>query len=322
MLHGIYVINLDRRPDRYMVLQKQIRKSDLREVPLHRVSAVDSSAADYTHLLSAVASKELASLKQTGMRHHHSQLSQGAIGCYLSHYEVWKTVAARPNSRDDDIVLVLEDDATIPAKGVEKIHARLETLKATGVDLSASTGLPWLVFWELICLEGCEPETPGAPLEPEAFWSTQAYSLSVGSARRLLELSFFPLDVQIDTKLQELRDEGVLKIYALPFFKNNGFDTDIQVPTVKGASLRRQYSEMRINLKDVVKHDLEFETLKSNTDKQEITKLYAEPGGILILSSEAVASPVSAVAMSFILLMLFLSIFICVFCFSGRKNVL
>jgi len=293
MLQGIYVINLDRRPDRFASLKRQVEASDLRDVPLHRMSAVDSSAKDYTYLLSEAASEEFAALKTTGLRDHHAQLSKGAIGCYLSHYEVWKAVAARTGGRGDDMFLILEDDATVPTRSIKKVYARLGTLQKAGVDLSASTGLPWLVFWELICLAGCTPKNSTTPLEPQAFWSTQAYSLSVGSARKLLALPFFPLDVQIDAKLQEMRDAGALKIYAMPFFENNGLDTDIQVPTIKKAPLRRQVSprakaEALLRLGDSNSDEDEDEDNKDEDDeerdendthkKQAFAQLYVEHG--------------------------------------------
>ena len=237
MLQGIYVINLDRRPDRYAALKRLIDVSDLRHVPLQRISAYDSVTHNYSHLLSPVAKKELDQLQKTGFREHHSQLTNGAIGCYLSHYEVWKTVA-ESGGADDSIVVVLEDDATVPKESLPKMYSSLKKLQSTGIDLSAASGLPWLVFWEFICLEGCEAAR-NTILEPKTFWSTQAYSISVGTAKRMVDLPFFPIDVQIDVKLQILRDEGKLKIYGMPIFVNNGKDTDIQMPVIKGGPLRR-----------------------------------------------------------------------------------
>ena len=268
MLQAIYVINLDRRPDRYAVVRKQLQASDLRDVPLHRVSAQDSSLHSFKHLLSPVAAKEFERLEKSGLREHHSQLTGGAMGCYLSHCDVWMAVA-ESGGRDQDVVLILEDDATVPARGLFKIEKRLKKMQAYGIDFSARTCLPWIVFWELICLSGCDEydEDSSAPFEPKEFWSTQAYSISVGSAKKLMQLSLYPLDVQIDTKLQLLRDEGQLKIYALPFFMNNGTDSDIQVEVVENAPRRRKkmdsssssrYTEMDVDVDVDVKLEVDM----------------------------------------------------------------
>ena len=134
MLSGICYINLDKRTDRRQRLEQSIAASDLSGIPLHRVPAYNSVENDFTYLLGSEAVAELQDLQNTGVRHHHAQLSAGAIGCYLSHYETWKKISELPVP-DNALFLILEDDADVPAHAQRKIKKGIEALEASGVDL-------------------------------------------------------------------------------------------------------------------------------------------------------------------------------------------
>lgn len=218
-------------------LQKGVAASDLRNVPMIRVEAVDGRKADYTSLLSKTARAELTDLKVTGKRKHHAQLSPGAIGCYLSHYEVWRTVAATSHTSRDTPFLVLEDDADIPQNAhVMFQHGWKAVQAAREAGTPPDAKKPYLVLWHLICLHGCD--VPASNLyEPEAFWSTMAYSLTPDTAAALLKAPLFPMDVQIDTALYLMKD--TLRVFAFPCLRSGNTQTDIQVSIVPNAPLLR-----------------------------------------------------------------------------------
>ena len=237
-LERIFIINLDRRPDRYDVIYRQLQMSDLKNTPTTRFSAYDTSSKDYLNDLSEMARKEMEHLQSSGVRDHHSQLTKGSIGCYKSHLGVWQAILETPGTSDADMFLVLEDDADIPQNALQKIKGGISVLSTSGVRLD-SPAHPFIVFWELICLEGCVSGPEPTLFTPKLFWSTQNYSLSKASAKGLLDLSFFPIDVQFDCALQLQQDAGVLQLFAYPIFRNGGKDSDIQVPVVKNAPYRR-----------------------------------------------------------------------------------
>jgi len=95
------VINLDRRKDRYDLFQKN-HPSFAKDVK--RVSAVDGQ--------SLVLTKDLVHL----FRDNEFKWSKGAMGCALSHYELWKQM------KYSSPVLVLEDDVLCPPDFLNKLN--------------------------------------------------------------------------------------------------------------------------------------------------------------------------------------------------------
>lgn len=43
--------------------------------------------------------------------YHHRQMTMGEIGCFLSHYEIWKKIV----QLEQEVVLILEDDIRFEA---------------------------------------------------------------------------------------------------------------------------------------------------------------------------------------------------------------
>jgi glycosyl transferase, family 25 len=117
----VYVINLDRAPDRLAAMESQLRSFP---VVHERISAVD--AANVTkEMMSAVAAPRLGRLFRNMSGYHRSEASSpamfwpefgrylvaGEIACYLSHVRALQTFLAS----DADHALILEDDVEIDA---------------------------------------------------------------------------------------------------------------------------------------------------------------------------------------------------------------
>ena len=99
---GIYVINLDRRPDR---LAEFIERSGLRQnIDFHRFAAVDGSKLQY--------SQELHDL----FIPNTFKSNPGMMGCNLSHMKLWQHIAQTKN----ELHFILEDDARFEADWVNK----------------------------------------------------------------------------------------------------------------------------------------------------------------------------------------------------------
>ena len=93
---GIYVINLDRSPDRLRVVADCMRRASL---PFTRIEAVDGRALDMSQLDDfAVAAR---------VREWPDLLTPNAIACALSHHRAFERILAD----GVDVGLVLEDDA-------------------------------------------------------------------------------------------------------------------------------------------------------------------------------------------------------------------
>jgi GR25 family glycosyltransferase involved in LPS biosynthesis len=89
---AVFVINLDRAPDRLKKIDEELRRLGIR---YHRIQAVDGKA---------LSPEEVAAATTWGCSKF---CTKGAIGCALSHRKVWQTTVEQSLGQ----VLVLEDDA-------------------------------------------------------------------------------------------------------------------------------------------------------------------------------------------------------------------
>lgn len=93
----IYVINLDRRPDR---LERINRLAGELGFAFERVAAVDAKAADF-----AERSRAMRRDGPTGV------MADSTIACTMSHLEAWRRFDADPSA--GDVAIVLEDDVIL-----------------------------------------------------------------------------------------------------------------------------------------------------------------------------------------------------------------
>jgi len=198
------VINLDSKPSRLRVTTQEYNNSDLStRVPLERFSAVVGADLDITEHLDQTTQRELLEIENVGYRTKHHQLTRGAIGCYLSHLEVYKKV------KPGEIVLVLEDDIKIKPDALESIV--------------------WpMGYWDILLL-GHNVLKKKDNGDVKSFWGTCGYLITYEGAQKIIKKNH-PIDCQIDTYLS-WDDDIVVKSVPSPVIKpNNMFQTDIQMP--------------------------------------------------------------------------------------------
>jgi GR25 family glycosyltransferase involved in LPS biosynthesis len=238
MFSSIWYLNLDRRPDRNQRVHAVLDASDLRDVPRQRVAAVDGSKlsdSDLRRLLTPVALKELYDVEHgSRLRKHHSQLTRGAVGCYLTHMQLWAELGKLTD--DTGPVLVLEDDVGLPVNVGAVLASGLDAFLSTG-----TAGVPKLVLWTYMHCDHSGPAVvPDAPLVllSRPWWSTQAYTLLPSTARALAtHMDLARLDMQIDSALQFLGDLQVFGCSRVAM-ANDG-SSNIQAHIVPGAPLYR-----------------------------------------------------------------------------------
>lgn len=100
----IYLINLDRRKDRYDEFKKRIENICSIDL-ITRFSAIDGSNE-------TIPSK--------------CSLVKGEIGCIKSHEKIWKEIIDDNNIDDNDIILTFEDDVFFCKNFNDKIESILE----------------------------------------------------------------------------------------------------------------------------------------------------------------------------------------------------
>lgn len=95
----VFVINLDRSPERWLHVAKQL--DDL-QVSYERISAVDGRNLQEADIEKVFDSKQ-------ARKKYHYDLTKGEIACYLSHQLAWQRVVVQ----NLDFAVVLEDDVNI-----------------------------------------------------------------------------------------------------------------------------------------------------------------------------------------------------------------
>lgn len=219
----IYLINLDRRPDRLERFVNFFDNSDMKDMKLLRMNAVDGSEIDISRIpLSETAKGELKQIETTGFRSKHYQLTRGAIGCYLSHVKVWKDIVEKNHKN----ALIFEDDAKIPVNMNERI---MKSMKGVPDDWD-------VLLFGFHCKECKNMRTYR---KVDRFILLHCYAISYSGIIKMLKTnSLFPITQQIDSYMSELSPE-ILNIYTVrnPIIHQNGSRTDIQMPIIKNKNV-------------------------------------------------------------------------------------
>ena len=127
----IYIVNLDRSPERLAYVQRQFSEYNLQ---FNRMPAVDGAK---------LPKRDLDSYKNESKYSlsHYASLSNGEIGCSLSQKQSW-SIAAKSRHR---ATVVLEDDVKISAKFSSVIQSLYENMDENIIiDLKGKKG-----FFEL-----------------------------------------------------------------------------------------------------------------------------------------------------------------------------
>jgi GR25 family glycosyltransferase involved in LPS biosynthesis len=126
-IDAIYLINLKRRSDRLSSFMKSLCKSDLGEYHglIEHYEAVDGNEIDISSVDIHPDSMNLLRISQIrGVRQTHSELTIGAIGCYLSHVGIWELIQQRGQS----FAIVCEDDAVVPERLLDYIQCSMSSI--------------------------------------------------------------------------------------------------------------------------------------------------------------------------------------------------
>ncbi|XP_055963968.1 procollagen galactosyltransferase 2 [Sorex fumeus] len=195
----IFMINLKRRKDRR---DRMLRTLYEQEIAVKIVEAVDGKALNTSQL------KALSIDMLPGYRDPYSSrpLTRGEIGCFLSHYSVWKEVLARALPRS----LVIEDDVRFEHQFRRKLTRLMDDVARAGLD------------WELIYIgrkrmrtEEPEKTVPAVPSLVEAGYSywTLGYVLSLAGARKLVAAEPFGKMLPVDEFLPVMYDKHPVAEY-------------------------------------------------------------------------------------------------------------
>ena len=208
----MYMVNLDRRRDRYDKTIKALEEYGYDNII--RFPAVDGKSLSPEYVKKIVVPEALEPVYEEKRTEHH-QLSIGAIGCYLSHINLWSLMI----KEHLDYILIFEDD-TKPNKTYEYLTSCIEELPDDW-DIFTGGGL-----------YTTENKINDKICKISSFYCTHVYFIrNTQRIRKILEVSL-PMSKQIDSWMSDLQTEGNLNIYGLTdnSWMQLGDDTDIQTP--------------------------------------------------------------------------------------------
>lgn len=165
---------------------------------------------------------------ESGTKNSNSKFipSRGALGCYLSHFQLWKQIALGGND-----AIVAEDDIVFRVSNANsKIQAKWDECKKLGIDLLllGSSKLPLL-----------PSSSPEIFHVMDHFFGTEGYVISPEAAKRLVE-NALPIKVQVDAYIGSFASSKKLKIGAIkPSItgQNHMFESTVQPQTIKRKTL-------------------------------------------------------------------------------------
>jgi len=223
-----YLINLDKYRQKY---DKSVsRLSEIQLVP-KRFSAVYGKDLGEDYIRSITYPSVYYTMKY-GRSIDSDIFSLGAIGCYMSHIELWKRLLEDPLN---DAYLILEDDMKPAITDKAEISNFIEHSNNTVPDWDflflgwVKPGIPYLSFL-------FEEVSTDIPIDKYIYqinsitFCTHAYVINKKGAKRLLD-SAFPIVDQVDSYISYMACRGDIKAYRTHksmFLQQNDEGSSIQ----------------------------------------------------------------------------------------------
>jgi GR25 family glycosyltransferase involved in LPS biosynthesis len=227
----LYYINLDKNEDRNNNIKNLISKFGF--INSFRLSAISTKTQDeintYKKYITNEAYDKLQINNIKKSRDNHYELSNGAVGCYLSHMEIYKDMI----KNNIPYAIILEDDCVINNtkeqfwEKVSKINIPNDT------DICLMHGI--IYDNSLTKNENIN--------KVDFFLCLHFYVVTLEGAKKLVN-SLLPIEMQIDSKISRLAYDKKLNLYCYNK-KDLGIiqakmGTDIQVNTCPKCNIRNE----------------------------------------------------------------------------------
>ena len=217
IISKIFVINLIKRTERlaFFSLSYNLEKS------FEIFNAVDGKSLDISSLIKSNIIGNYGAQCLNKEREHHFQLTnEGSIGCYLSHYNLWKQLI----ELNDDIFLIFEDDTIFNKISLKEINYRLSKIPND---------------WDIFLLSNpnscySKDKINRKLFKVKRFFLMNAYIINKKAINKIFNTkTIFPINQQLDSYLSELAIDYNLNIYVNSanfkyYEQSNYFTTDIQ----------------------------------------------------------------------------------------------
>ena len=217
-LRRIYVINLDRRPDRWQRVRRELdrfrdRHGERLSAIARRFSAVDArylkATPDPAVLIPRFTLADQLTVDPNPLlriddeaRAREIKMTKQEVAVALSHIEVWKLIA------DGDVprALVLEDDVFMTYGFARDLETTWSSLTPPGAD-EPDFDLLYLAFDEVGNASPDQDGNRARKLHQPGIWEAAAYVLSRAGAKKLLDAApvYGPIDLWLNMQFEWLR---------------------------------------------------------------------------------------------------------------------
>ena len=212
----VYVINLVSNKERLESFKHQYEKSDMAWKKYIVYPAIVGKDLDIVKYVTPDAYTRLMETDATKRRKYHYDITRGAVGCYLSHLDIYRKIAAS----DKKYGLIFEDDVMIATDFYKRMLFGLNTVPGD-----------WDIYLlGLICLK-CDVKSDYIGVN--RFWGLHGYLVKKETAKKLVNNLDKLISKQIDADISLLIKERKITVYGInPIIVNqhNSFISDIQIP--------------------------------------------------------------------------------------------
>lgn len=210
-----YVINLEKNKHRY---QRFMNSYNL-NIPIERFDAIVGKELDPEMYISKNAYDTLLQAENNGYRKRHSELTRGAIGCYLSHVELYKKLL----NDECEYYLIFEDDSQIIPNCEKVIHEAIKNAPSDWDMISFARGYGYSYT-----------EIKEKYTKYYHFFGLTCYLINKKGAKKFLEeFNSKPITMQIDSKMSLMIRNGNFVVYGYSDYileEHIDAGTDIQIP--------------------------------------------------------------------------------------------
>ncbi|KAG9337839.1 hypothetical protein JZ751_027490 [Albula glossodonta] len=199
----VFMINLQRRPDRR---ERMLRTLYEQEIACKVTAAVDGNAMN----VSQIHDMGIHMLPGYSDPYHGRPLTKGELGCFLSHYNIWKEIVERGLKAS----LVIEDDLRFEVFFKRRLQNLMKELKSEGLD------------WDLIYIgrkrmqvdhpEKAVPNIHNLVEADYSYW-TLGYMMSLQGAQKLLKAEPLKRMLPVDEFLPVMFDKHPVSDYMEQF---------------------------------------------------------------------------------------------------------
>jgi len=222
------MVNLDRRPDR---MEKFYKKYGDIYPNVIRFPAVDGKTYDFKHDMNLFDLKDYP-LKQKNPYSNHGWKS-GVLGCALSHFNIWNKFRQIPSHKNNNFILILEDDIEL----CDDFNIKLNNL-IDDLDNDPKWGICFLGFTDYRNFNDIKFSDKLIRFSDETRLNgggTFSYIIRKRAAEKLVQLALkYKIQQPIDWFLIEQMDEIVMYkaepelVFSAVANNVDGADSDVQ----------------------------------------------------------------------------------------------